>query len=464
MTTTAQHKPEQASQRPTRREILRLAWPAILANATVPLLGLADTAVIGNFGSTSDLGAIAFGAVIFSFVYWSFGFLRMSTTGFIAQAAGARNEPEVRATLLRALLLAGTLGVVLIMLQWPLGQLSLWLLDGSTTVANTTSAYFHTRIWGAPAALALFALMGLLIGLRKTRLLLAAQVCLNGLNILLDILFAGVLGWGAQGIALGTALAEWLTLLGLGLVIWRQLRARHEDASPFLPMRQVFDRNQLSGLLSANLDIMVRTLLLVFSFAWFIRQSGLLGDEVLAAHHILLQFISFAAFFLDGFAYVVEALIGESMGAGDLDHFDRAVQRSTQLAAATAALLAASVLLGGNTITALLTVHEPVRGAVAAVLPWAAVYVLMSFAAFQLDGIFIGATDTAAMRNASALSVAVYLPLAVVLLPVWGAHGLWCAFVIYVCARAAALLCYYPRLRRRIAARGIAKSEESTGA
>jgi multidrug resistance protein, MATE family len=434
----------------TRRELLRLAWPVILANAAVPLLGLADTAVIGNFGGLEDLGAIAFGAVIFSFVYWTFGFLRMSTTGFVAQAAGARDEAEVRATLWRALLLGAGLGVGLIALQWPIGRSALWLLDGSAEVEAVTASYFHLRIWGAPAALALFALMGVLIGLRRTRLLLFAQVLLNGLNIVLDVVFVAVFGWGAEGVALGTALAEWTTLFVVGAFVLRLLRERHRDREPFFPSERVRNPVRLKGLMSANVDIMLRTLFLVFSFAWFVRQSATFGDDVLAATHILLQFISFAAFFLDGYAFVVEALVGEAVGARDQGALDIAVRRATELAGGTAVVLAVGIAFLGEFAIHALTVHEPVRAAAAAALPWAALYVLLSFAAFQLDGIFIGATRTRAMRNASLFSVAVFLPAALVLMPIWGSDGLWIAFIGYVSARAVGLGYYYPALRRSV--------------
>lgn len=437
----------------TRRELLGLAWPVILANAAVPLLGLVDTAVIGNVGSLEDLGAIAFGAVIFSFVYWTFGFLRMTTTGFVAQAAGAGNEAELRATLWRALLIALALGVGLLCLQWPIGQASLWLLDGSSDVEAVTADYFRIRIWGAPAALALFALMGALIGLRRTRLLLFAQVFLNGLNIVFDICFAGLLGLGAEGVALGTALAEWVTLIVVGSLVLRLLWQRHADDEAFVLQARVLDPARLRGLLAANLDIMLRTLLLVFSFAWFVRQSAVFGDDVLAAHHILLQFISFAAFFLDGYAFVVEGLVGEAVGGRDGAAFDLAVRRSTELAGWTALLLAFFLLLSGTALIAALTVHEPVREAAALALPWAALYVLLSFPAFQLDGIFIGATRTRAMRNASVFSVAVFLPAAFLFMPLMGVHGLWLAFVLYLLARALGLGYHYPALRAALRSR-----------
>jgi multidrug resistance protein, MATE family len=427
-----------------------LAWPIIVANAAVPLLGLADTAVIGNFGSIADLGAIAFGAVIFSFVYWGFGFLRMGTTGFTAQAAGSGDEVEVRATLVRALLLAGGLGVALIVLQWPIFAAALLLLDGSAEVEAIASGYLTIRIWGAPAALGLFALMGTLIGLGKSKTLLLVQVFMNGLNVLLDVWFAGFLGWGAQGIALGTAIAEWTTLLLGGALVLRILRERQRGEAALIPWASVRDRGKLRHVVAANSDIMIRTLLLVFGFTWFIRQSAQFGDDVLAANHILLQLVSFSAFFLDGYAFVVEAIVGTSVGARDLGRFDLSVRRSTELAAVTAVLLALLILLLGESAVLLLTNLEPVRDAALDHLPLAALYVLCAFAAFQLDGIFIGATRTRDMRNASIASVTVFLLLWWPLAEWAGSHGLWLAFIAYVCARAVALAALYPRLRATV--------------
>jgi MATE family multidrug resistance protein len=431
-------------------EIWRKAWPIILANAAVPLLGLADTAVIGNLGSLSQLGAIAFGAMIFSFIYWSFGFLRMGTTGFTAQASGAGDEPEVRATLGRALLLSTFAGVAIVLLQWPLAQLALVLLDGSAEVEAITRDYFVIRIWGAPATLSIFALMGVLIGLGKSRHLLAVQLFLNGLNITLDVLFAGVFGWGAEGIALGTVLAEWITLvLAAGLVL-SLLRQRHGDSEAFWPRSRIGDTGKMLRLMSANTDILVRTLLLLFSFALFINQSAQYGDAVLGANHILLQLVTFSAFFLDGYAFVAEALVGEALGAKRRQDLAVAIRRSTELAAATAALLALLIAgFGGIAIDALTNI-DAVRVAAAESLGWAALYVLLSFAAFQLDGIFIGATHTREMRNASFVSLAIFMLAWWGLAPAYGIHGLWCAFVIYVCARAVSLAAYYPRLLRAL--------------
>jgi MATE family multidrug resistance protein len=432
------------------RYLLQKAWPIILANASVPLLGLVDTAVIGNVGSITDLGAIAFGALIFSFVYWSFGFLRMGTTGFAAQASGAGDQQEVRAVLGRALLIALCLGVVLILIQWPIGLAAFSLLDGSAPVEAVAQHYFDIRIWGAPATLATFALMGLLIGLGKSRTLLIVQLFLNGLNILLDVWFAGILGWGASGIALGTVIAEWTTVLLAGWLVYRTLNERKLLTEVFWPKAKIMDLSALLKTASANLDIMLRTLILVFSFAFFINQSAKFGDTALASNHILLQLIAFSAFFLDGYAFVVEALVGGAIGAKRNDVFDLAVRRSTVLALTTAILLALVIALVGDIAVMLMTDISSVRLAANQLLPFAALYVLFSFAAFQLDGIFIGASFTRQIRDAAALSIAVYFIAWWALSDQYGIQGLWGAMIIYVVARAVALLLFYPSLRRSV--------------
>ena len=435
---------------PNHRQVFAIAWPIVLANSAVPLLGLADTAVIGNTGTTAQLGAIALGALVFSFAYWSFGFLRMGTTGFTAQAAGAKDEPEVRATLGRALILAGTIGLALVLLQRPIITAALELIGGSAEVENATLAYYSIRIWGAPASLATFAVMGTFIGLGKSNYLLFVQVLLNALNIGLDVLFAGKLGWGVRGVALGTMIAEW-TALALSLVLVRGLLSeRRRDAEPFWPWERIREAHKVWRTLGANADIMIRTLLLLFGFAWFTDQGATFGDTILAANHILLQFISLSAQILDGYAFAAEALVGRALGASDTEAFDGAVRSSTRLAAATALVLAAGVRLLGPTAIDALTDLAPVRRTAVSFLPYAAVYVLVSFPAFQLDGIFIGATRTRDMRNAAVVSIVAFLGAWWVLVRAAANDGLWFAFIMYVVARAAALGVRFPALRRAI--------------
>lgn len=428
-----------------------MAWPIVLANSAVPLLGLVDTAVIGNVGSVAELGAIALGALVFNFVYWSFGFLRMGTTGFTAQATGAQDEPEVRATLGRALILAGTISLLLILLQRPIEWAALGLLDATFEVESLTQSYFYIRIWGAPASLGTFAIMGTFVGLGQSNRLLQTQFVLNGLNIALDVLFAGVLGWGIEGLAYGTIIAEWTTLLFALLLVRRTLRNRRRtDAERFWPWPRIVDRAKLVRMLGASSDIMVRTLFLLFGFAWFTNQGASFGNVVLAANHVLLQLVTASAYFLDGYAFTTESLVGRAIGANERHAFDDAVRVTTTLAAITAAVLTVAIFLAGRFAIVTLTDLEAVRSAALTYLPWAAVYVLVSFAAFQLDGIFIGATQTKDMRNASIVSLLVFVLVCWPLVGWIQNLGLWIALVVYVIVRAVTLLARYPALRRRL--------------
>ncbi len=284
----------------------------------------------------------------------------------------------------------------------------------------------------------------MLIGLGLSRQLLWLQLLLNALNIGLDVLFAGVLGWGARGIAFGTAISEWVTCLVGLVVLLRVLSARRTDSEAFWPRLRIWDASKVAQTLSANRDIMLRTILLLFGFGLFTRQGAQYGDAVLAANHVLLQLVSFSAFFLDGFANVAESLVGRAFGRRHVGALRGAVLRSTQLAAFAAVILALGIALGTVVIDALsdqTAVTEHARH----YRFYAAAYVLLSFAAFQLDGVFVGAGRARDMRNASAVSLLIFVA-AWWLLAGSGNAGLWQAFIIYVVARAAALGVRYPRL------------------
>lgn len=456
MTSPSNHSNSIPSSVPTTHgAITRLAIPIILANAAVPLLGLVDTAVIGHSGTAADVGAIAFGSLIFSFIFWGFGFLRMGTSGFTAQAAGAGDYREVRAAFNRALVLGGAIGLLLILLQYPLSLIAFWLLEGSQAVEQGAHSYMQIRIWGAPATLATYAIIGTLIGLGHTRQLLWLQLLLNGLNLVLDVVFVVGFDWGVRGIALGTVIAEWTCFIVGGALLIRLLLSRYSSSeqqppAPFFEWSHIVQRSALLNTLKINSDIMWRTLLMLTGFGWFANQGAQFGDATLAANHILLQFISLAAFFLDGFAFALESLVGKAIGARNRPLFDRVVIVSTQVAAACAAgLMLLLFLLGPMAINAL-NPQALIRQEALAYLPYAALYIFLSFMAFQLDGIFIGATHSRAMRDAALLSLILFLGAGWLLIPWAGNLGLWLAFIFYVIARALSLGLYLPALRRQI--------------
>lgn len=427
-------------------QILHRVWPIIVANASVPLLGLADAAVMGRSGSTAELAGLAVANLIFNLLYWSCGFLRMATTGFVAQAAGRGDDARIQSLCLRMAVIASSIGIALVAAQMVIGPVVFGVLQASAEVENQAYVYFRIRIWGAPAALLLYVVMGRLIGLGHSRSLLAIQVALNLTNILLDVLLVTVADMGLAGVALGTLVTEWLFAAGAVAIFVRSVRCARGSWSPF---GNAFSSTAITGIFSANRDLFIRTLCLLLGFGWFLQRSAGFGDTTLAANHLLLAIISFCAFFLDGFAYVAEADVGRASGAGNRQAFQQSVRTTSVCAIICAVILAGSVLMFGGTVISWLTTIETVRVTATDLLPWACLYITVSAVAFQLDGIFIGAIEHRALRDASIGALTVFLLLSFALAGLL-ADGLWLAFVGYVAARAAGLLAFYPALLRRL--------------
>lgn len=431
----------------SRTSIVLKAWPVILANASTPLLGLVDTAIIGRTGSTQMLSGLALAALVFNFLFWACGFLRMSTTGFVAQYSGAGNNFKLAQTIVSGLLLSGVLALLLLSLQQPLQWFAFNLLKASTAAEAYGQVYFEVRIWGAPATLGLYVINGLLIGLGLTHRLMLLQLALNGLNMLFSFVFGYVLNGQIAGVALGTVCAEWLVFTAACVALVWHCKAHPADylKNPKHLLRASLRLKNLAPLLRSNRDIFIRTLFLLLAFAWFTNASAQFGDITLAANHILLQFLSFSAFFLDGFAFVVETYVGKSIGRKNRALFAQAVIKTSQCAFIVALILAALTFLLGDTLAALLTSSVAVRACVDESLIFAALYIGLSFAAFQLDGVFIGATQAAAMRNASILSFVGFIGLYFTLRPL-GVAGLWLSFTGYVVFRALCLSLYWRRV------------------
>ena len=425
---------------PTHRTVWRLAGPIILANLSVPLLGAVDTAVVGHLPDPAYLGGVAVGAVIFGFIYWGFGFLRMGTTGLVAQAAGAGRDDEARLVLLRALAIAGAFGVGLWALQAPIFWTARTLFDASAEVEAQAALYFHVRVWSAPAALANYALIGWFIGMRNTRAALFLQLWMNGLNIVLALTFVVGLGWGVAGVATATMLSEYAAVGGAILLLYGRLR--------ITAGARLLERAQLMRLLTLNLDIFIRTLCLITAFALFTREGAGFGDTTLAANAVLMQFLHFLSFGLDGFAHAAEALVGTALGARNRGALRAAVRITVQWALIVALGYAAAYAVLGTPIIALLTDIAEVRATAAAYFPWLLALPLIAVWPFMLDGIFIGATRTRDMRNAMILSFAIYLAALLALKPLWGNHGLWAALVVFMTARGITLALRYRKIER----------------
>ena len=417
----------------------------MLSNVSTPLIGAVDTAVVGQIPDPTHIGAVAVGSLVFTFVFWAFGFLRMGTTGLTAQALGAHDADEVVAALGRALLVAVLAGSAMLVLQWPIREAAFTLLQASDAVEHLGRSYFNIRIWSAPAALVNYALLGWFIGIGRTRIALVLQLVLNLSNIVLDLWFVLGLGWGVPGVAAGTVLAEWLAA-GVGMfVALRHARGMHARWSAQLLLAPA----QLRRTVLVNSDIMVRSLALIFVFVWFMAQAASQGDVPLAANAVLMQFISISAYFLDGLAFAAEALVGRAVGAMRRAAVAAAALRTSVWAGAIAALIALLLLLFGPMLIDLLSVDLAVRASARTYLPWAIGAPLIGVWAFQLDGIFIGATRTADMRNAMLVSAAVFL-VAWWLFQRWENHGLWAALYVNYIARTVTLLRRYPALLRSV--------------
>ncbi|WP_347467380.1 MATE family efflux transporter [Burkholderia stagnalis] len=440
--------PPAAAQLPavSHRRVLALAFPIVLANLTQPILGAVDTAVAGHLDGVQNLGGVALGGLLFNFLFWGFGFLRMGTTGLVAQAHGARDDDGIRSNLLRALIAACVLGAAVLALQVPLLSFGLGALGGSDAVRATALDYSHARIWAAPFALANYVVLGYLLGMQRVRLALVAQVFINAVNIGAVLLYVYGFGWGIAGIGAATATSD---ACGFALGAWMLWRLRPRGL-PSLAMRTLVDRAALMRLVALNRDIFVRTLCLLTAFGWFAHLGAKQGDATLAANALLLNFQTFMAYGLDGFAHAAEALVGAAAGARDRAAFRQAVRVTLFWSALGALGFALVYWAAGGWIVARLTDQAEIRAVAERYLPWAAISPVVSVWGFLLDGVFIGATQTRALLRGMVASFAVFAAAALTLVGPLGNHGLWLALLLFMAARGAMLARYLPGLSARI--------------
>jgi len=423
-----------------------LAAPIILSNVTVPLVGAVDTAVTGHMDTPEPIAAVALGASIFSLIFWTFGFLKMGTSGSVAQAFGAKDNTTISLTLLRSLIIAVSLGVIIILLHRPLLNLSLWLVTADATIEDLSRNYMQIRIWSAPATLANYVVTGVLIGIQRMRSVFVFQLVLNCTNVILDLLFVPVLGWGIEGVAIASLISEY-TALALALYLIReQLRVSVSTATPAM----LREAAPLKRLLKLNGDIFIRTLLLVSCFFYFNASSGRFSSTVFAANVILMQLLHICAYALDGFAHAAETLAGQAFGSRNKEQFNKVISTSTVQATVTAIIMSAALYFGGPAVLKLFTNQTDVLAAAQSLLPWMLVLPFLSVWCYQLDGIFIGTTHSREMRNAMIISAGLFLLLTMLLIPKFGNTGLWSAFALFMIARAVTLYLYYPQIKSTI--------------
>ncbi|ATX66902.1 MATE family efflux transporter [Roseinatronobacter bogoriensis] len=433
----------------TDRRILKIAIPIVLANLSVPILGAVDTGVVGQMGAAAPIGAVGLGAIILASIYWIFGFLRMGTTGLVAQATGAGDLAESGAILTRGVMIGLVAGLVMVLGQVLIMEGAFRIAPASPEVEGLARQYLSIRIWGAPATIALYAVNGWLIATERTRGVLVLQLWMNGLNIVLDLWFVLGLGWGVQGVAIATLIAE-LTALALGLWLCRAAFA----GAQWRDRARVFDRVRLKRMWVVNSDIMLRTIALQAAMTGFLFTSAGFGDVELAGNQILWQFLMITAYALDGFAFAAEALVGQAVGARSVGLMRQASIRASIWAFGAAMVMALGFWGAGPWVIDLMATDTDVRAAARVFLPYVVVLSVLGLAAYMLDGIFIGATGTREMRNTVILAVAIYGLVIWLAVPVFGNHGLWMALIVLNVLRGVFLGVLYPRLERRVGAAG----------
>ncbi len=431
--------------RVTHRSVLTVAVPIMLSNVSEPLIGVVNTAVIGQLKEPYYIGAIAVGALIFSFIFWGFGFLRMSTGGLSAQALGAGDRTELVAVLIRALMIGLAAGMGLVLLSPLIREAAFNLVGGSPEIRAHGETYFNYRIFAAPAALSNYCVMGWFIGQSRAKLAFVVQLFLNLTNMALSAFFVLGLGMTSDGVGLAALIAEWsaVTLaLVLAAMILRGMGAH-------ISWPRILDPVRLKRTLLMNGDVMIRTLCLVFAFTFFTARGARAGDVVVAANAVLLNLFEVSAYLIDGFAYASEALIGQSVGARNRQRFRAAVWLTSVWAMVLGIVCSLIIWVFGPTLVDLMTLSPEVRETARTYLPWVAVSPVLGVICFQFDGIFTGAMATKDMRNMMIVSLGVFMLAWWTLEGRYGNHGLWAALNIFFIARGITFATRMPSLERR---------------
>lgn len=424
------------------RKILNLAIPNIISNLSVPLLGAVDTALVGHLEEAYYLGAIAVGSMIFNFIFWGFGFLRMGTTGLTAQAFGEKDRTGSIMTLARALTVAWVFSLLIILLQVWIADLSFWLVEASEEVEHYTRIYFNIRIYTAPATLSLYAINGWFLGMQNARYPMIVTVFLNTINIGLDVLFVYGMDMHVDGVALGTLIARYagVTLAAILLITQYKEWLRgyvHELLLEVKAMKKFF---------SVNRDIFIRTLCLIFTFSFFTAKSAEFGDVILAANSILLQLWMIVSYGIDGFAYAAESLIGRYTGSNQQKRVNLAVKYCFIWGTGIGLMASAVYAIFDVQILQIFTDQQDVIEAAMAVFFWTIAGPTVSSFSYIWDGVFIGATETEPMRNSMIIAtLLVFLPVYGIGVFYLGNHAIWLAMTLFMIARGATLTFYAPK-------------------
>lgn len=413
------------------KKIFRLAVPNIITNITVPLLGMIDIAIAGRLGAAVFIGAIALGSNIFNMIYWNFGFIRMSSSGFAAQAYGARNLTETMNVFIRSLAIGLGIGMLIVLLQYPIGKFALSLIQSGEESRQHVETYFRTVVWGAPAVLGLYAFKGWFIGMQNAKIPMTVAILNNVLNIALSFTFVFGFGMKVEGIALGTVLSQWVSFAVATAFWWRY----YGRLRKYIRRDSVLERASVRLFFRVNADVFVRTFLLTLVTTFFTFVSSGMGEVVLAVNALLMQFFMLFSYFMDGFAYAGEALTGRFIGARNPVMLRLMLRRIFFWGLVVSAVSIVLYALFPDRILHIFTNDGEVIESAQKYLFWTVLIPVTGFAAFLWDGIFIGATASKEMRNAMIYSSIVFFACYFATVPVWGNNGLWLAFILYLSVR-----------------------------
>lgn len=416
------------NSQPVNRKILALAIPSIIANITTPLLGLVDTAVTGHMGSAIYIAAIAVGGVMFNMLYWLFGFLRGGTSGLSAQAYGASNMKDSTLVLYRSLTVAVTVGLLMIILQYPVCELLVAFLEPDSATAPLSRLYFRILIWGAPAMLATYSLSGWFLGMQNSRMIMWTSLIINVVNIAASITLVYGFGWRIEGVATGTLIAQW-TGVGAGILFLRRYRlARVSLADILLPA-------QLRRFFKVNIFVMLRTACMIAVTLWFTRAGASQGAVILAVNTLLMQLFLLFSYMMDGFAFAAEALVGRYVGAHDGISLRLCINRTFRWGVLLAILFTAIYFFSGEAFLRLLSSDAQVIAASGEYWLWAITIPFAGYAGFVWDGVYIGATLTRGLLVTMLWAMAVFFIVELTLYSLLGNHALWLAFILYLLTR-----------------------------
>jgi len=421
------------------RQILNLAIPNIISNITIPLLGMVDLAILGHLESAKYIGAIALGGLIFNFIYAFFSFLRMGTSGFTSQAYGENNPTEMILMFGRSMFFAIIGGILIILLQYPIDLLSFNLISGSNDVETLAREYYYIRIYAAPASLGIMALSGWFIGMQNAKIPMIIAILINIINIGANLLFVYGFGMRSAGVAWGTLIAQYVGLIVGIILFWRYYRSyfSHWENQLF------FNMAKLKRFFQVNTDIIIRTLSLIFVFAFFTVESAKINDTILAVNTVLLQYLLVFSYLTDGFAHAAEALVGKYIGAKDSARLKKVIRYLFLWGLGISIPFTLTYVFAGDYLLYILTDNSEVIAAAAPYLFWIGIVPILTFAAFIWDGVYIGATASKAMRNALLIStLVIFLPSYYLLKNHLANHGLWLAIMLFMISRGILLTLY----------------------